>query len=218
MLSTSRYPGIRLEALEGSTEDKRRRKFLLPCSALAIRSTGRARGACLALTSRAPTTGTRRGSLQPHRGHNCVRDQRQKESRMTVVQRLSYLRVALLIVGIACLALYPLMLFWPSGWTWHVGHSDYPMMIVGIYATLGVFLLLAVRNPLAHLSLIWFTVWSSVVHGAIMAVQALTEPGHTGHHVGDVPALIIAAVALAALTPRNQEAIKPLGEGRSRGR
>src|SRR6185436_2820704 len=202
MLSTSRYPGIRLEALEGSTEDKRRRKFLLPCSALAIRSTGCARGACLALTSRAPTTGTRRGSLQPHRGHNCVRDQRQKENRMTVVQRLSYLRVALLIVGIACLALYPLMLFWPSGWTWHVGHSDYPMMIVGIYATLGVFLILAARNPLANLSLIWFTVWSSIVHGGIMAVQALTQPEQMGHLAGDVPALFIVAVALAILTPR----------------
>jgi len=206
MLSTSRYPGIRLEALEGSTEDKRRRKFLLPCSALAIRSTGRAGGACLALTSRAPTTGTRRGSLQPHRGHNCVRDQRQKENRMTVVQRLSYLRVALLIVGIACLALYPLMLFWPSGWAWHVGHSAYPMMIVGIYATLGVFLILAARNPLANLSLIWFTVWSSIVHGGIMAVQALTETGQMGHLMGDVPVLFVAAVVLVALTPRGKDA------------
>ena len=64
---------------------------------------------------------------------------------------------------------------WPSGWTWHSGHSDYPLMIVGIYATLGVFLLLAARDPLAHRSLIWFTVWSSVVHGGIMAVQALAQ-------------------------------------------
>ena len=41
------------------------------------------------------------------------------------------------------------------------------MMIIGVYATLGVFLLIASRNPYAHKSLIWFTVWSSVVHGAI---------------------------------------------------
>ena len=54
------------------------------------------------------------------------------------------------------------------------------MMIVGVYATLGVFLLLAARNPQAHRSLIWFTVWSSVVHGGIMAVQS-TPVAHHGH-------------------------------------
>jgi len=83
-----------------------------------------------------------------------------------------------------------------------VGHSDYPMMIAGIYATLGVFLILAARDPTANLSLIWFTVWSSVVQGAIMAIQAITEPGQMGHLAGDVPALFIVAVALALLTPR----------------
>jgi hypothetical protein len=47
------------------------------------------------------------------------------------------------------------------------GHSHYLMMILGIYATLGVFLLMASRDPDAHKSIIWFTVWSSVVqnHG-----------------------------------------------------
>src|SRR5262249_8147878 len=125
---------------------------------------------------------------------------------MAATDRPRYLRVALIATGIACLALYPLMLFWPSGWAWHVGHSGYPMMIVGIYATLGVFLLLAARNPLANLSLIWFAVWSSLVHGGIMTVQALTQPGQMSHLMGDVPALIIAAVVLAVLTPRNREA------------
>jgi hypothetical protein len=98
------------------------------------------------------------------------------------------------------------MLFWPSGWAWHTGHSDYPMMIVGIYATLGVFLIFAARDPLANLSLIWFTVWSSAVHGAIMAVQAVTQPEQMGHLAGDVPALFIVAAALAILTPRSQTA------------
>jgi hypothetical protein len=75
-------------------------------------------------------------------------------------------------------------------------------MILGIYATLGVFLLIASREPLAHRSLIWFTVWSSVVHGAIMAVQAIAYPEHVGHLWGDVPALLIVAGALAFLMPR----------------
>jgi len=121
---------------------------------------------------------------------------------MTASGRLKYLRVALVAAGLACLALYPLMILWPSGWTWHIGHSDYPLMIVGIYATLGVFLIRAARDPAANLSLIWFTVWSSVVHGGIMAAQAITEPGQMGHLAGDVPALLIAAAVLALLAPR----------------
>src|SRR5215475_1869652 len=116
--------------------------------------------------------------------------------------RLKYLRIALVLVGIIFIfGIYSLMIAWPSGWTWHTGHSDYPLMIVGIYATLGVFLILAARDPLAHRSLIWFTVWSSVVHGGIMAVQALAPNSH-GHLVGDVPALLIIAIVLALLTPR----------------
>ena len=47
--------------------------------------------------------------------------------------------------------------------------------------TLWVFLLIASRDPLAHRSLIWFTIWSSIVHGGIMAVQSLGNPEHIGH-------------------------------------
>lgn len=122
---------------------------------------------------------------------------------MNDMQRLKLLRIALVVLGIICLLIYPLMQVWPSGWTWHEGYSDYPLMIAGVYATLGVFLIRAARDPLANLSLIWFTVWSSLVHGAIMAVQSFTQPQHMGHLVGDVPALFIAAIVLALLTPRN---------------
>jgi len=126
---------------------------------------------------------------------------------MTLATRIACLRIALICTGlIATVCFYPLMLVWPSGWAWHTGYSDYPLMIVGIYATLGVFLLMAARNPLEHLSLIWFTVWSSVVHGAIMAVQSLMHGAHYGHLFGDVPALFIVAIVLAVLTPRGDEA------------
>jgi Family of unknown function (DUF6632) len=111
------------------------------------------------------------------------------------------LRFALVVFGAIMLLLYPLALLWPSGWVWHSGsphHSVYFLMIVGIYATLGVFLLNAARNPAANLSLIWFTVWSSVVHAAIMAVQSFTEH-RLGHLWGDVPALLLVAIVLSAL-------------------
>jgi hypothetical protein len=122
---------------------------------------------------------------------------------MNDTARLKYLRIALVLVGIVFIVgIYLLMIVWPSGWRWHTGHSDYPLMIVGVYATLGVFLLLAARNPLEHLSLIWFTVWSSVVHAGIMAFQSFETQQNHGHFVGDVPALFIVAVVLALLTPR----------------
>ena len=76
------------------------------------------------------------------------------------------------------------------------------MMLVGVYATLGVFLLIASRNPYAHKSLIWFTVWSSVVHAVIMGVQAFVDTAERGHLVGDVPALVLVAIILAVLMPR----------------
>jgi hypothetical protein len=130
-----------------------------------------------------------------------------KDDPMSDVQQLKFLRIALVAVGVIFIGgIYLLMVVWPSGWTWHTGHSHYPLMIVGIYATLGVFLILAARNPLDHLSLIWFTIWSSVVHGAIMTFQSLEMPENHGHLLGDVPALFIVAALLAALTPRRRGA------------
>jgi hypothetical protein len=116
------------------------------------------------------------------------------------------LQIALAVFGALCLLLYPLAVVWPSGWAWHAGapyQSDYFMMIVGLYATLGVFLINAARNPTANLSLIWFAVWSSVVHAAVMAVQSFGGGQHMGHQmghlVGDVPALLLVAVILSVL-------------------
>jgi FtsH-binding integral membrane protein len=121
--------------------------------------------------------------------------------------RIKYLKIALLLVGLVFLAgVYPLTIVWPTGWSWHAGQSVYLQMILGIYATLGVFLIIASRDPLAHRSLIWFTVWSSVVHGGIMAAQALVYPEHIGHLLGDVPALLIVAAVLGLLMPRARKA------------
>jgi hypothetical protein len=122
---------------------------------------------------------------------------------MSDADRVKYLSIALRLVGVIFIfGIYPLTIIWPSGWSWHAGQSDYLQMILGIYATLGVFLILAARNPLEHRSLISFAVWSSLVHAAIMAVQSVTEPGQMGHLWGDVFALIAVALVLMALTPR----------------
>jgi hypothetical protein len=86
-------------------------------------------------------------------------------------------------------------------------------MMVGLYFTLGVFLLLAAREPLRHLSLIWFAVWSSIVHASIMAFHALSGSERHGHLFADVPALFIAAAVLATLTPRRAASEPPVEAG-----
>ena len=128
---------------------------------------------------------------------------------MSDVSRLRYLRVALIVFGlIFTFGIYPLGIVWPSGWTWGQGHSHYLMMIIGVYATLGVFLLIASKNPTQHTSLIWFTVWSSWVHAGIMAVQAVMDDMEHGHLFGDVPALVLVGVVLAVLAPKTLRPMK----------
>ena len=111
----------------------------------------------------------------------------------------SLLSIALVLVGVICLALGPLMLVWPAGWRWAPHQPHYEQMLVGIYFTLGIFLIRAAKDPRKHLSLIWFVVWSSIVHGGLMTFQALSAAEHRGHLFGDVPALFIAAAMLGFL-------------------
>ena len=110
------------------------------------------------------------------------------------------LRFALLVVGLIFLiGLYPLTVLWPAGFMWEPRQSEYEQMIIGVYAVLGIFLLMASRNPAEHTSLIWFTVWSSLVHGLIMLFQAIVDPGERANLLGDVPALILIGVVLGIL-------------------
>ena len=127
---------------------------------------------------------------------------------MTQDQKLKYLRMALRIFGIIFIVgIYAMMMWiWPSGWAWEPRQPEYEQMIMGIYATLGVFLILAARNPMAHLSLIWFTIWSSFVHGGIMLVQAIVDENERANLLGDIPALFLVAIVLWVLVPRKREA------------
>ena len=112
---------------------------------------------------------------------------------------------ALRAFGAVFCLIYGLSIVWPAGWAWHEGSpatNDYFLMIVGVYFTLGVFLIRAASNPAANASLIWFTVWSSVVHALAMTYEAIRTPMHQGHLIGDVPALLIAAAVLTVLMKR----------------
>jgi hypothetical protein len=113
------------------------------------------------------------------------------------------LRVSLIVVGsVFVFGLPGMMTFAPAGWAWQPRQHEYEQMILGFYVVLGLFLMRAAGNPLRHRSLIWYTVWSSIVHAAIMAVHALRDPAERAHLLGDVPVLLVVAIVLAALIPK----------------
>ena len=117
--------------------------------------------------------------------------------------RQRYLKIVLrVLAAVFVFGFYLFTVYWPSGWVWHVGQSNYLQMMIALYVTLGVFLFVAARNPERHLSLISFTIWSSIVHGGTMAVQSMLNHEHWAHLYGDVPALFIAAAVLSWLMPR----------------
>src|SRR6202050_1872520 len=115
------------------------------------------------------------------------------------------LKVVLILVGLLFLAgVYPL---------WRLQLDPSEQMLGAVYATLGLFLLLASRNPSANRSLIAFTAWSSLVHAAIMAGQAFQNPREHGQLLGDIPAFVIVGVALIALAPAKQSAVRASASG-----
>ncbi len=118
--------------------------------------------------------------------------------------KLKYLTYVLYLFGAIFIAgIWIMMQLWPAGWGWEPRQPEYEQMILGVYATLGVFLVLAAKNPLQHLSLIWFTIWSSLVHAVIMMIQAMRDVGEKEHLIGDVPALFLVAFVLWFLMPKS---------------
>ncbi len=133
---------------------------------------------------------------------------------MQIEDRLSYLTIALYAFGgIFVVGVPVLMMLWTDGFAWEPAQPEYEQMIMGVYMTLGVFLILAARDPLAHRSLIWFTVWSSIVHGGIMLVQAIVDDTERMNLIGDVPALFIVAAVLGLLMPRGQVTLAEAAAG-----
>lgn len=110
------------------------------------------------------------------------------------------LKILLALVGLFFVAgIYPLITSLMQR-----KQSDYPdQMMLAIYATLGVFLLLAIRNPAANRSLIAFTGWSSLAHAAVMAVQSL-QLGNERTELPPLGVIGVICLILIALTPTRQ--------------
>jgi hypothetical protein len=114
------------------------------------------------------------------------------------------LKVVLVLVGLIFSALvYPMTMFF--------SREPALAMMLSLYATLGIFLLLAVRNPSANRSLIAFTAWSSFAHAVVMGTQAYLGLVQRGELIG-VAALVVIGVALIVLAPARQsvERVSPV--------
>jgi len=109
------------------------------------------------------------------------------------------MKVVLVVVGLLFVAaVYPLLMF--------VRQEPALAMMLSLYVTLGIFLLLAARNPSANRSLIAFTAWSSFAHAAVMGTQALRNMISHGELIG-VAVLVVIGVALIVLAPDKQLAV-----------
>jgi drug/metabolite transporter superfamily protein YnfA len=117
------------------------------------------------------------------------------------------LKGVLVLVGLIFLAgVYPLTMFF--------GRDPALAMMLSLYVTLGIFLLLAARNPSANRSLIAFTAWSSFAHASLMAVQAYRNVIERRELLG-VAALVLIGVALIALAPAKQSGVLASAAGRA---
>jgi len=120
--------------------------------------------------------------------------------------RESVLKVALVLVGLFfTAAIYP----WIIGLLHPAGSDTGDTMMMSLYFTLGIFLLITVRNPPAHRSLIAFAGWSSIAHAVTMSTQGFEMPSQrTGFLIGSA-ALVVIGIALIALAPRKPEGSPP---------
>ena len=118
------------------------------------------------------------------------------------------LRILLVLVGLFFVAgIYPLITLVHSAW--QANNEDSTPMMLSLYFALGIFLLIAARNPSAHRSLIAFTAWSSLAHAAVMTVMAVHVTSAREGLLEVSALLAVIAVALIALAPAKPPVEKP---------
>ena len=117
-----------------------------------------------------------------------------------MINRERALKVVMVLVGLLfTAAIYPVTMI-----LWHRDQPSYEgAMGLSLYVTLGILLLIAVRNPSAHRSLIAFAAWSSFAHAALMTVMAFRDASERGHLVG-VAILVVIGLPLLMLVPAKQ--------------
>src|SRR5215472_19342070 len=130
---------------------------------------------------------------------NCCKRRCEEESMI----RERALKIVMVLVGLLfSAAIYPVI-----GGLRNPANSDTgDTMMMGLYFTLGIFLLIGVRNPTAHRSLIAFTAWSSFAHAAVMSALGFEMPSERTGFLAGSAVLVVIGVVLIALAPARQSA------------
>jgi len=122
------------------------------------------------------------------------------------MNREKALKILLVLLGLLFLAgVYPLVTSVRDGW--QANKEDALPMMISLYVTLGVFLLLAARNPSANRSVIAFAAWSSFAHGGVMAVMAVHLPNERGGLLIAAAVFGVIGAALIMLAPAKQSGV-----------
>jgi len=133
------------------------------------------------------------------------------------MKRQRTLQVALVLVGVFY-SFWGYLLFddlWHSAWL--NGHNDVLPMFLSLNMVLGIFLLLAVKQPAKHRSLITYGAWSSLAHGLTMSIQSAEAAAHGTHRKDsplDIVIFVVIAVVLLVLLPAKQPTPAPISEPR----
>jgi hypothetical protein len=115
--------------------------------------------------------------------------------------RARALKGVLVVVGLFFTAgIYPLI----GGLRDPAGSDTGDTMMLSLYVTLGIFLLIAVRNPAAYRSVIAFAAWSSFAHAVTMSTLGFEIASQkTGFLIGSA-VLVVIGVVLIALAPAKE--------------
>jgi hypothetical protein len=137
------------------------------------------------------------------------------------MKRQRALQVVLVVVGLlySSLGYFLFRVLWHSGWL--AGHNDCLPMFLSLIVALGPCLLVAVRQPGRHRSLIAYAAWSSLAHAAtmtIMSAQAAAQGMHRKDSPQDIVMFVVIGVALLALLPTRKQSAAPISEPRFAGR
>ena len=113
------------------------------------------------------------------------------------------LKVVLVVVGLVFSAgIYPMVTSVRDGW--QAGKEDSLPMALSLYVTLGIFLLLAARNPSANRSVIAFAAWANIAHGAVMTVMAVHLPNEREDLLVAAAVFGVIGLVLIVLAPAKQ--------------
>jgi uncharacterized membrane protein YhdT len=119
------------------------------------------------------------------------------------MKREKALKILLVLFGLIFVAgVYPLITSVRSGW--QANKEDAEPMALSLYVMMGIFLLVAARNPSVNRGVIAFAAWLNIAHAAVMAVMSVHLPNERQDLL--IASAVFAAIgaALILLAPAKQ--------------